>query len=216
MVAPRAEHTTNASCSPRSAAAHAASLPTPVKRPALAASAEGTPKVTRSLRAASVEASPAALPRRPVSRRLLAKEAAEQDGDYLPEADSDWEGSAGGDADYQPSGRPARASTRAQRASARGVAAATASAAAAASSGGEEAAAPPAPAPARGRWGGEPKQLITGPCMNPECEHPFESPQWRKGPPQHPVLCNACGTRWLRNGTLKPLVVSPAACSSSL
>ncbi|KAL4430572.1 hypothetical protein ABPG77_005812 [Micractinium sp. CCAP 211/92] len=190
-----------------SAAAHAASLPTPVKRPALAASAEGTQRVTRPLRAASVEASPSALPRRPVSRRLLAKEAAEQDGDYVPEADSEWEGSVGGDADYQPSGRPARTSTRAQRASARGVAAVTASAAAAAALlGGEEAAAPAAPAPVRGRWGGEPKQLITGPCMNPECEHPFESPQWRKGPPQHPVLCNACGTRWLRNGTLKPLV----------
>ena len=28
-----------------------------------------------------------------------------------------------------------------------------------------------------------------------ECEHPHDSPQWRKGPPQHPVLCNACGTR---------------------
>jgi hypothetical protein len=39
-----------------------------------------------------------------------------------------------------------------------------------------------------------------------DCEHPHDSPQWRKGPPQHPVLCNACGTRWLRNGTLKPLV----------
>ncbi|KFM26827.1 hypothetical protein F751_0759 [Auxenochlorella protothecoides] len=30
--------------------------------------------------------------------------------------------------------------------------------------------------------------------------------RWRKGPPSHPILCNACGTRWLRNGTLKPLV----------
>jgi hypothetical protein len=44
--------------------------------------------------------------------------------------------------------------------------------------------------------------------MNPDCEHPYDSPQWRKGPPNAPVLCNACGTRWLRNGTLKPLVVS--------
>lgn len=23
-----------------------------------------------------------------------------------------------------------------------------------------------------------------------------ESPQWRRGPPQKPVLCNACGTRY--------------------
>jgi len=44
-----------------------------------------------------------------------------------------------------------------------------------------------------------------GPCMNPDCEHPYDSPQWRKGPPQAPVLCNACGTRFLRNGTLKPI-----------
>jgi GATA zinc finger len=50
--------------------------------------------------------------------------------------------------------------------------------------------------------------MVHGPCTNPDCEHPEDSPQWRKGPPQHPVLCNACGTRWLRNGTLKPLVVS--------
>ena len=49
--------------------------------------------------------------------------------------------------------------------------------------------------------------FISGPCTNPDCEHPYDSPQWRKGPPTNPVLCNACGTRWLRNGTLKPLVV---------
>jgi hypothetical protein len=48
---------------------------------------------------------------------------------------------------------------------------------------------------------------FSGPCTNPDCEHPFNSPQWRKGPSDHPVLCNACGTRWLRNGTLKALVV---------
>lgn len=50
--------------------------------------------------------------------------------------------------------------------------------------------------------------MVSGPCMNPDCEHPYDSPQWRKGPANAPVLCNACGTRWLRNGTLKPLVVS--------
>jgi len=48
--------------------------------------------------------------------------------------------------------------------------------------------------------------MVTGPCTNPDCDHPIDSPQWRKGPPQFPILCNACGTRWLRNGTLKPLV----------
>ncbi len=48
--------------------------------------------------------------------------------------------------------------------------------------------------------------LAAPPCSAAECEHPLESPQWRKGPPQYPILCNACGTRWLRNGTLKPLV----------
>ena len=48
--------------------------------------------------------------------------------------------------------------------------------------------------------------MVHGPCLNPDCEYPNESPQWRKGPPHAPILCNACGTRWLRNGTLKPLV----------
>lgn len=45
-----------------------------------------------------------------------------------------------------------------------------------------------------------------GPCMNPNCVNPHESPQWRKGPPECPVLCNACGTRWIRNRSLVPLV----------
>lgn len=45
-----------------------------------------------------------------------------------------------------------------------------------------------------------------GPCMNPNCSNPQESPQWRKGPPECPVLCNACGTRWIRNRSLVPLV----------
>jgi hypothetical protein len=67
-------------------------------------------------------------------------------------------------------------------------------------------AAMPSAAAAAGRWAD--RIAVCGPCMNPDCEHPTQSPQWRKGPPQFPVLCNACGTRWLRNGTLKPLVVS--------
>ena len=45
-----------------------------------------------------------------------------------------------------------------------------------------------------------------GPCMNPHCMNPNESPQWRRGPPEAPVLCNACGTRWIRNKSLVPLV----------
>ncbi|XP_037403654.1 GATA transcription factor 27-like [Triticum dicoccoides] len=29
------------------------------------------------------------------------------------------------------------------------------------------------------------------------------SPIWRNGPPEKPVLCNACGTRWRKKGTLE-------------
>ncbi len=92
--------------------------------------------------------------------------------------------------DYRPSraranGRPAR------RAASRAVAATTA----AAMSGGNSS----------GGKGWE-RGLVSGPCTNPDCEHPHDSPQWRKGPPTNPILCNACGTRWLRNGSLKPLV----------
>lgn len=143
---------------PCSAAARAASLPTPSKRPP--ASLEGTPgRVSRAARSAT--ASPVVVvTRRPVSRRLMAREVS----DDLDDDGSDYEGSgADADADYRPGGRgAARASTRAQRASARGAAAAAAATVAPA------AVAPaPAPAPARGgRWG-EPKALISGPCMNP-------------------------------------------------
>eukprot|EP00242_Pyramimonas_sp_CCMP2087_P014969 CAMPEP_0198210574 /NCGR_PEP_ID=MMETSP1445-20131203/20717_1 /TAXON_ID=36898 /ORGANISM="Pyramimonas sp., Strain CCMP2087" /LENGTH=247 /DNA_ID=CAMNT_0043884663 /DNA_START=448 /DNA_END=1191 /DNA_ORIENTATION=- len=37
------------------------------------------------------------------------------------------------------------------------------------------------------------------------CNHcgETESPQWRKGPTEKPYLCNACGTRYLRTGSLK-------------
>ena len=45
-----------------------------------------------------------------------------------------------------------------------------------------------------------------GPCMNPHCMNPNESPQWRRGPPEAAVLCNACGTRWIRNKSLVPIV----------
>lgn len=38
------------------------------------------------------------------------------------------------------------------------------------------------------------------------CDHcrATESPQWRRGPPSKPVLCNACGTRYRRTGQLGP------------
>mmetsp|Transcript_32394 Transcript_32394/g.91783 ORF Transcript_32394/g.91783 Transcript_32394/m.91783 type:complete len:417 (+) Transcript_32394:239-1489(+) len=41
---------------------------------------------------------------------------------------------------------------------------------------------------------------LVGPCGN--CDIAV-SPQWRKGPPEAKVLCNACGTRWLRNKKLE-------------
>lgn len=126
-----------------------------------APSAHGTPKITRQSRhgAASLEASPAGPARRPVSRRLLAR-STQSDADW--EAGSDYD-TADADADYMPSGgvsRPARAAARAARATARSSAATVAAPAAS-----EPVAAPPAPR--GGRWGDQPKQLITGPCMNP-------------------------------------------------
>lgn len=46
----------------------------------------------------------------------------------------------------------------------------------------------------------EPKQVAHGACNH--CGE-TESPQWRKGPTEKPHLCNACGTRYLRTGSLK-------------
>lgn len=54
-----------------------------------------------------------------------------------------------------------------------------------------------------------------GPCTNSHCLNPNESPQWRRGPPEAPVLCNACGTRWIRNKSLVPLVVCRWWCLSA-
>lgn len=96
------------------------------------------------------------------------------------------------DADYVPTGR-----TRAPRRTTEAVVVARAERAAAGAARHALAAAVAA---------SESRALQSGPCMNPDCEHPHDSPQWRKGPGQYPVLCNACGTRWLRNGTLRPLV----------
>lgn len=44
----------------------------------------------------------------------------------------------------------------------------------------------------------------------PVCDHcsATESPQWRRGPPHKPVLCNACGTRFRRTNQLGPAVPS--------
>lgn len=46
-----------------------------------------------------------------------------------------------------------------------------------------------------------------GPCMHCKAT---ESPQWRRGPPEKPMLCNACGTRYRRSNQLGP-VPGPAA-----
>lgn len=35
-----------------------------------------------------------------------------------------------------------------------------------------------------------------------------ESPQWRRGPPAKPILCNACGTRYRRTHNLGPPIPS--------
>ena len=37
-----------------------------------------------------------------------------------------------------------------------------------------------------------------------------DSPQWRKGPKCKPILCNACGTRFLRTRSLGKTNVRPA------
>lgn len=70
-------------------------------------------------------------------------------------------------------------------------------AAAAATEGAEEdGAGDPGTPRKRRRWKGE----LVGPCSHCGAR---ESPQWRKGPPCKPALCNACGTRWLRFGTVE-------------
>eukprot|EP01026_Neomeris_dumetosa_P052189 TRINITY_DN460_c0_g2_i2.p1 TRINITY_DN460_c0_g2~~TRINITY_DN460_c0_g2_i2.p1 ORF type:complete len:308 (+),score=24.83 TRINITY_DN460_c0_g2_i2:264-1187(+) len=47
-----------------------------------------------------------------------------------------------------------------------------------------------------------------------------ESPQWRRGPPEKPTLCNACGTRYRRTGRLELAVVrgtkrKPEQCNNN-
>lgn len=52
----------------------------------------------------------------------------------------------------------------------------------------------------------QPKPVIPLTTLRPggPCDHcgAAESPQWRRGPPGKPVLCNACGTRWRRTTCL--------------
>lgn len=65
----------------------------------------------------------------------------------------------------------------------------------------------PAKSPRKGIRSTSPsKTRPQGPCTNPHCLNPTESPQWRRGPSEAPVLCNACGTRWIRNKSLVPIV----------
>ncbi|XP_037480246.1 GATA transcription factor 27-like [Triticum dicoccoides] len=45
-----------------------------------------------------------------------------------------------------------------------------------------------------------------GPCFH--CRV-MSSPLWRHGPPEKPVLCNACGTRWRKKGTLENYTPAP-------
>jgi hypothetical protein len=56
------------------------------------------------------------------------------------------------------------------------------------------------------------KQDLAGPCCH--CGA-VSSPQWRKGPKGKPILCNACGIRFLRTRTLGKAMVSSCTSSSS-
>ncbi|CAI9294303.1 unnamed protein product [Lactuca saligna] len=42
-----------------------------------------------------------------------------------------------------------------------------------------------------------------GPCYHCGIE---QTPLWRNGPPEKPVLCNACGSRWRTRGTLNDYI----------
>ena len=49
------------------------------------------------------------------------------------------------------------------------------------------------------------------------CVWVADSPQWRKGPGSKPVLCNACGTRFLRTRSLgKVTIASTLVVSTSI
>jgi len=53
-----------------------------------------------------------------------------------------------------------------------------------------------------------PKQDLQGPCSHC-CK--TSSPQWRRGPAAHPVLCNACGLRYGRTGSLDTTPARPTS-----
>lgn len=56
-----------------------------------------------------------------------------------------------------------------------------------------------APTPVSGVRRGKGKQELCGPCCHCGAT---SSPQWRKGPKGKPILCNACGIRFLRTRSL--------------
>ncbi|KAK9812347.1 hypothetical protein WJX73_004258 [Symbiochloris irregularis] len=58
------------------------------------------------------------------------------------------------------------------------------------------------PAPDYAYVSSNPLCRIGGPCRHCGAR---DSPQWRKGPPSKPILCNACGTRFRRTHQLMHL-----------
>ncbi|XP_027103264.1 GATA transcription factor 26-like [Coffea arabica] len=42
--------------------------------------------------------------------------------------------------------------------------------------------------------------------MSENAINDIETPLWRSGPPEKPVLCNACGSRWRTRGTLEDYI----------
>lgn len=47
-----------------------------------------------------------------------------------------------------------------------------------------------------------PKQISKKGKLKTNCNVQTGTPLWRNGPPDKPVLCNACGSRWRTKGTL--------------
>eukprot|EP00878_Enallax_costatus_P042710 GHUV01050159.1.p1 GENE.GHUV01050159.1~~GHUV01050159.1.p1 ORF type:complete len:164 (+),score=11.66 GHUV01050159.1:453-944(+) len=64
---------------------------------------------------------------------------------------------------------------------------------------------PNTPTPNIGIRNKKTKQDLAGPCCHCNATN---SPQWRKGPKGKPILCNACGIRFLRTRTLGKAAVS--------
>ncbi|PHT96166.1 GATA transcription factor 26 [Capsicum annuum] len=60
------------------------------------------------------------------------------------------------------------------------------------------------------------KQPLYLPSLNHQ-NHAADTPLWRNGPPEKPILCNACGSRWRTKGTLAnytPLHARAEPCDS--